>query len=595
MKKAKILVIVLALVLVLSVGVLAGCNAATNEPEAEQKTQYTVTFFDGDSVLKSVKVDSGAKVESWTPEVEGKTFVDWFATPVMSHKFDFDQAITEDKAVFAGLVDSNQADDARAWAIVGSGKGDILTTSDWGKTINAEHALAKGEGNTFTYTIDLYEGDQFQFAINTAWENKRGFGYLATDELDGAKCFTAMGGIGETASKGQNITVGVSGNYTFTLTTYPSDDYYDVDNVQYSEAQKEVYNLSNFDKISWVRNGDAAEMAATRLDYMIKGANITAWGNMCNPATQMTNEDGVYSLNIYLKENDQVMFVSQNYNLETFEVTPSASVLAFSNLDDASKALFTQMGNNMGIQTSGNYKFVYNSESKVLTAELLNETAPVENDYYLDGVFDGNEWNDSLFAPEYKFVKNGDVYELNGIEFAVGDVFMIQGAKLGATAETDGWRTDSYNARYLKVASELVVSDNPAPPYPNHNFRVLTAGTYNITFDPYSKIVGVEVVGGENLVHAKGTFNDWSVNDDSKFTKITEDIYEYEITLTEGSDFGLMLGGSAGTFVNASALGDAEGNVNDLFGTTGNFVCSQAGTYKIVYNFATAEVNIFAV
>ncbi len=586
MKKTKLLVLFLIVVMCMSIFVACEKDKTTQDDKS-----YTVTYYDGDEVLKTETVKANEKAVDWTPVKDGYTFVGWYGTKSLNHKFDFNTAITADTSIFANMAASTQSVDTRAWAILGSGRGSVLTSSDWGKVINDDHLLVKtADKNEFKITIDLYENDEFQFAINTSWQNKRGYGYLTTTtDADELVCFSGTGGIGETLSKGLNIKVAESGNYTFTLLTYPDDDYYDVDNNRYTEAEKEVYNMSNVDNISWVRNGDAAVIAETRLDYFIKGANITKWVNICNTATQMTLSENTYELEVYLEANDQFMFASQNTNIITEDVSSSGAIIGYSNLNDESKALFDMGGNNMVVKTSGNYKFTFADE--VLSVELLNETAPAECDYYLDGNFGGQNWNASYFDTAFKFVKNGNVYELNNVELGQDEVFIIQSFVAGATAEDTDVKLAAYNQKFFNGTDDLVTPENPAGK--NFNFKVNADGVYNITFNPYAKIIEVTEVGGDILVHAKGTFNGWAVNDESKFSKNADGEYELVLTLESNDAFGLMLGGANGTFVNASALGDAENNVNATFGSAGNFTCSEAGTYKIVYNSETQKVNIF--
>ena len=55
-----------------------------------------------------------------------------------------------------------------------------------GKCDKSRTYLEKAEVNEYKITLDLYEGDQFQFAINSEWENQRGFEYLDTTTKDGS-------------------------------------------------------------------------------------------------------------------------------------------------------------------------------------------------------------------------------------------------------------------------------------------------------------------------------------------------------------------------------------------------------------------------
>ena len=100
--KRKILMIVLA-ALVLSIGTV-GCgnnetNTGSNTQEEAKEDTCKVTFYDSDgkTELKTLEVKSGECAEEYVPEKEG--FVGWFATPQMSHRFDFSTPITEDTQV----------------------------------------------------------------------------------------------------------------------------------------------------------------------------------------------------------------------------------------------------------------------------------------------------------------------------------------------------------------------------------------------------------------------------------------------------------------------------------------------------------------
>lgn len=48
----------------------------------------------------------------------------------------------------------------------------------------------------------------------------------------------------------------MSGNYTFTLTTYPGEDIYEESAADYSEDNKEAFNINMYDTIDWTYNGE---------------------------------------------------------------------------------------------------------------------------------------------------------------------------------------------------------------------------------------------------------------------------------------------------------------------------------------------------
>lgn len=238
-------------------------EAQTEMPDREKTAAgYEVTYYDSDgtTVLERKAVADGECAEEFTPEKEGYTFVAWYATPQMSRKYDFGARITEDIDLYAGFV--SYVEDTRTFAVVGSGESPVLAESNWGEVIGAAQTMTKeenGEANSYTITLDLEAGDQFQFAINGSWEDQRGFGYMTTIEQDGVEYFKNSGGIGETSAKKANIEVAVSGNYTFTLTTYPGEDIYDTEDAYYTEETKENFNMNPYDTITWTYQGEATD------------------------------------------------------------------------------------------------------------------------------------------------------------------------------------------------------------------------------------------------------------------------------------------------------------------------------------------------
>lgn len=608
MKKLKW--IAMALVLVLGMAAFAACK-----PDEPETPVFTVTYYDGTTVLKTEEVEEGSHATYWEPEAkEGMEFSDWYVDAGLNRVFDFEgEAITADRNLYAGYV-AVGTDDTRTWAIVGSGQGDILSSSAWGTVITDVHALEKTEGeNEFTITLDLYEDDQFQFATDTSWMNQRGFGYIPladrTMTVDGEEVtpFSGGGGIGETADKQSNIIVEYPGNYTFTLTTYPDEDYYD-DNVNNG-----LVSISNFDTITYEYNGPAAELSSTVTEFYIKGQDITQWGDMYNPATQMTRVGSTYTLTVYLKAGDQVMFTSLNVDRETGESTVGTTYINVTNLDEESASLFTAAGNNMTVNTSGEYTFTYDADSKTLSAALDEDATLVQADYYLDGSFGGLSWNQSFYDPDYKFAAAGnDVYTLDGIELAAGDEIVIQSFTQGATEES-GEKLAAYNFRYYRGtdgAFEAADADNN-----NYNIAVVTAGTYNIEFDAYAKIITIVPADMQHTVYIKGSFVEgWKITDengelidDYKLEETSDGVFEITMTITDemvnGATWqaGLQLDtttGSDGTFIGAGALGeDAADIANALFRpeTGNNLTSTTAGTYRFVYDLNTGELNIYEV
>lgn len=366
-------IITAALSSILLVTAFAGCQgkgeSSLNDSESVVEAKIKVSYFDSDgtTMLQSAEIDKGGKAAEFAPEKDGFNFTGWFATPQLTRKFDFTAALNEDTSIFAGFTKFQE--DTREFAIVGSGTSPLLLESNWGTVITDKHKLSKADDkNEYTITLDLYEGDAFQFAINTEWHNQRGFGYLESIEQDGKEYFKNAGSLGDASAKRSNIEVAVTGNYTFTLITNPAEDVYETDNTNYTEETKEKFNTNAYDKILFTYNGETKEkVAESKTDYYIKGAKITGWEDEYSDKTRFTEENGIYTLAATLEKDDEFMFTSMVTVGDS--TTVGTEYLRFTNLDEASAALFTGLENgNIVVNEGGDCTFTYDPSTTVLTA-----------------------------------------------------------------------------------------------------------------------------------------------------------------------------------------------------------------------------------
>ena len=602
MKKSLLALIAICAVTAMSAGIVA-CGGGNT---------HTVTFMDGDTVLKTEEVEDGATVSEYTPTKEGGyEFVDWFATPSKNHEYDFTTPITDDVTIYAGFTLFK--DDTREFYVLGSGTSELLFTSDWGAVITDAHKLTKADGkNEYSITMDLKEGDQFQFALDSEWSNKRGYGYLETLTMpDGTEVFSGEGSPYDDSAKGSNIVCEYAGNYTLTLYTYPNDDYYNTSGTGYTEDRKEIYNLGTYDKITWVRNGDVINDSVTITDFYIKGASITNWADMYNSDTQMLNNGGTYTMSVYLKEGDQFMFTSRITKIEDGETTYStgSDYINFSNIADESQTYISKNSgnsNDMIANASGTYTFTYDSDAKTLTVAFDAETVPATYDYYIDGTFDGNNYGDFITSPdEFKMTETAEgsgVYTISQVTLTEGAELLIRSYLEGETADWDHTHIDYQYANMAANPAFSAASDT------NNNILVLTEGVYDITFDSYSKMITITAYteSADTLdIYIKGSgVNGWNHNwSEDYLMALAEDEENYEITITftANDDFGFELHPQGettgyGTYIGASAMG-TSGDANAIFtpasGT--NFVCSVAGTYRIVYNIAAGTMDFYTV
>ncbi|MNM95036.1 hypothetical protein D3C81_1074610 [compost metagenome] len=292
----------------------------------------------------------------------------WYATPSLTHKYDFSTPVTADTKLFAGFLEDKE--DTRSFAIVGSGKSPILINSNWGTVIDDNHIFTKeANENAYTLNLDLYEGDEFQLATNTSWYNQRGAGYLTTTSQDGTEYFAASGANYQSnEAKKANIKCLKSGNYTLKLTTYPGADVYDTENSNYTEATKENFNSNPYDTIEWVYNGEPKDAVAdVTTSYYIKSSITTSWKDVYEDQYRFKETDGLPVLTIKLAEKEEFLFTSTVKTGGTESV--GNEYVKFSNIKDKNSLEFVEgsASDNIIAKAAGVYTFTYNPETKELT------------------------------------------------------------------------------------------------------------------------------------------------------------------------------------------------------------------------------------
>ena len=381
------------MVLTLSVGIASAC---TGQPE-----EYTVTFYDGTTVITTREVEEGGTVAEFEPsdvgyEKEGYNFSGWYATADFTFDWSFDTAIDKDTNVYSMWTSSKE--DTRQWTIAGSSStGGPLAAIGWnGGPIEGENGniLKKTEGkNEFTITIDLYVGDQFQFCIqdedgewNTDDANgggARGGQYLVENEY--------MSAPGTGLGDGQvNITVSVSGNYTLTLTTDAVD--------------------KNVGSITVVRNGEAPEVTVDRSDYTwyIYGNSAaetsaesvlagTNWGaevdslqysayEMLKTSDNTADGTGTWMQTWTLAAGDEFLLAYCTLNEGGGISAQDGTMFYYPDIDefngeDAAFKKADGMGSNIVVVTGGTYTFT-------LTVTLSSETNTLEGSIEVDKTAD---------------------------------------------------------------------------------------------------------------------------------------------------------------------------------------------------------------
>lgn len=486
----------------------------------------------------------------------------------------------EDAKAYAQWQD-NSFVDTRDWVISG-------TMNGWGNDLATNYHMTKvaGKNNVFELKIDLHVGDAFQLTVLLE------SGILDYNNADGARAsFRNLVGADEymEAATGldenKNISVKQDGNYTLTLTTDS--------------------NTSN-NRLTVTRNGDAKPVEVQEVvNYYIKGAGITNWANVFSPATRfVAGADGKHTLKVQLKAGEEFMFMGAVTKGD--EIKENGQYFNITHVDEASIALFTgktdetgKLVGNLKTKEAGIYDFVLDPENKTISATKSASDETVYN-YFIDGSILGGTWGDyqkSENQAKYKMIQKGDVYTLENVVLNKDEELVVRAHKTTDEALTWDNVAFAYDAEYLvgSVGFSAVSKDNK-------NVKVGESGTYNITFNSYSKVLTIAKVGKD--VFVKGTMNGWvhEFKDEFKMTANSENKNVYEITLTFEKDveFGLDVynigAQEGGLWVGKDKLG-TDGDANAIFTVEGkgNICCSEAGEYRVVYNYKTDKIDIYKV
>ena len=417
----------------LTLGMTAAC--------AENEAKFTVTFYDGTTVITEKEVEEGGKVSAFEPsdvgyEKEDFTFDGWYATADFTFDWSFDNAIDKDTNVYSMWTSSKE--DTRQWTIAGSSSaGGPLAAIGWnGGPIAGENGniLQKTEGkNEFTITIDLYAGDQFQFCIQDedgVWNtnDSDGGGARGGQYLEENDYMSAPGtGLGD----GQvNITVSVSGNYTLTLTTDAED--------------------KNVGSIKVVRNGDAAEVTVDRSDYTWYiygnssaetsaesvladtnwGANVTSLQYSAYEMFKISDNEadgtGTWTQTWKLAEGDEFLLAYCLLKEEGGIAAQDGTMFYYPDIDefngeDAAFKKADGMGSNIVVVEGGTYTFT-------LTV-TLNKTSNM-----LEGSIEVDKTADLLTSDQEWKVLGGRLSYAQAVDPATGNLTIDEAAYNGKTS-----------------------------------------------------------------------------------------------------------------------------------------------------------------
>jgi len=466
----------------ISSSIAGSSSSVADSASTPDANKVTVTFKNGNEILKTEEIAKGGKASAFTPAAPaGKTFINWYGTPTYSILFDFDKALSEDTTVFAAF--STYTADTKDYFIAGNGGSPVLSASNWGADGGADATkLVKKDvanANIYELTLDLYNEDMFQvtsFTDTKAWDWQYGFGCVSSPDMELLDCAGGLAG----STRKSNIKVKKDGNYTITFQTFP----------EFDDAATKVNNV-NYLKIK--RNGDlVVPKAQFTYDFYLKGEKITAWKDMYNDQTKMAMDadKDTYTLTSYIAAEDQFMFSSMKTAADG-TVSLGDKYINYSNLDDTSKALVEASDNNIKTKTSGAYTFTYKLSTSTLAIAIDSTKGIVDGQYYINGKIGEHNW-DTVFTAGFKLAADAataNTYVISNVALAKDDEFTLAKFKADATEPGDSWCNKIGSFNFANVSPDSAAKDAFQAKDKCNNILVLTAGNYDISFNAYSSMI----------------------------------------------------------------------------------------------------------
>ncbi len=401
-------------------------------------------MVDGALVGLSKYIKSDILAEGSAAQVAAKEGGNFTTSADGTYTFTFDPAADKISVAYSSDFTLEAVARPTTWYILGNGtmEGSVLKNAAWGLTDEAAQKLADKGNGVYEITLDLYVGDAFKLCSDASWANARDFDFMVAP--------------GDNFKANGNIEVLVAGNYTLTLTV----------------AENETE-----DKITWVRNGDAAggEQAQVVIEaYAIKGSKITGWADSTAEGHLLVkNTDGKYILTVEMYANDEFMFVGYEKVDGTLKALPiyiKSDMLA----DGSAAQVAAKAGGNFTTSANGTYTFTYDPATEKISvaysADFTLEIAARPTTWYIlgNGTTDGSVLKTSSWGLNDESVqkltdKGNGVYEIT-LNLYAGDEFQI--------CSSGSW-SDKHGFSSLQNAGDNFTQGG--------NITVAVAGNYTLT------------------------------------------------------------------------------------------------------------------
>lgn len=553
----------------IAAGVCAAACFAAVGCGGDRDKSYTVSFIDGDKVLKTVTVANGGTVESYRPVKDGQVFKGWYTEADGGDKYVFDGKITGDTSIYARF-------EPELGIRV---KGSYIT--GWEHPSDAEYCMTyNAETDLYTYSHEFVEGDEFMFynfekTVDADGTEHMGLGRvnINADSIDKEKSTENL-----VLNPSSNIKVGKRGTFGFTY-----DDNTGKCVVTYSDAFTQGYTPST----TWYIAGGGITQPLKKSAF---GRALTDEHKL----TAVAGKENEYSITLDLAKGDLFQIVASGWYARAHKF----DTLKTPTVDET--VYFEKRLDNIEVKESGNYTITLKCDPLSPTGDVVEwvrngdvvQELPVVYDVFMK--CDADEWK-----PGARNTAADGIVKINA-HFEKDDQFCfiyydpgVDESEVGSFGNPGSLITNAMKGKKRPSNFNDKFSDF------ENNFVCDTAGYYTIriNFNGGTPVVDFiafsETIPEYELVIKGPAYNGDALWGESERFKSTNGEVELTLTLTmtEGnatlSEFGFTWWNEEsdqyGTWVGAKCIG-TDGDANDYMVIDGknNFECQRTGKYRIV-------------
>jgi len=216
-------------------------------------------------------------------------------------------------------------------------------------------------------------------------------------------------------------------------------------------------------------------------DYYIVGDRKTEGKHFFNKKNRLRRANNALVGQFYLEKGDKITFL-EVIPQEEHEILGES--VTYSALDPTSKSLFENVDGKMAILHNGVYDVTYRTDLHTLACKFRPLAEPPKGYYYfLNGNYNSSVDWDGVFNLNNSMRWEDGVFAIRNVPMEAGTYFYVQGIVRGQK----NWKNSyAFGNGYIDIDHDILDGKNCGK-----SIHVAKSGTYDVSIDPYSKLIHV--------------------------------------------------------------------------------------------------------